>query len=373
VFLVTAGMALTSAALIARIAATPVEDRRGREGKLHTAFAGFGAIVTDPSLRVLEGLMAAQTLVAGAFNVLVVVFALELLDIGSGGLGALESAVGVGGLVGAVAAALLVGQGRISKQFAVGMVLWGVPIALMGIFPGSALALALLLLVGIGNTIVDVTDLTLLQRAVPDEVLARVFGAVNTITIASMALGSIAAPILVETIGIRAALIASGGVLPVLTALVYGRLSALDRGAIVSTGDLELLRANEIFAPLPQAMVELLAAHLAPVRSAAGEVVFRQGDHGDRYYVIVAGRAEVSIDGELTRTLEAGDGFGEIALLRDVPRTATVTAATPLDLRALERDHFITAVTGHATSADRAEAMIANRVGALRPSELEAV
>ena len=317
--------------------------------------------------------MAAQVLVAGAFNVLIVVVALDLLDIGSGGLGALESAVGIGGLAGAVAVALMVGHGRISKQFAGGMVLWGLPIALIGIFPNTGLVLVLLLLVGIGNTIVDVTDLTLLQRAVPDEVLSRVFGAANTITIAALAAGSILAPIMVDTIGIRAALIVSGLILPVLTVLLYARFAALDRGAVVPTADLELLRANEIFAPLPQATVELLASHLTPVVTAAGDVVFRQGDHGERYYLVVKGRANVSIDGELTRSLGPGEGFGEIALLRDVPRTATITAATELDLRALERDDFLTAVTGQAESRDRAEAMIASRVGALRPSELETV
>ena len=290
VFLVTAVMALVSAALIARIAATPVEERsRAREAGLRTAFTGFGTIVTDPSLRVLEGLMAAQVLVAGAFNVLIVVVALELLGIGSGGLGALESAVGIGGLVGAVVVALMVGQGRISKQFAGGMVLWGLPIALIGIFPNTTVVLVLLLLVGIGNTIVDVTDLTLLQRAVPDEVLSRVFGASNTITIAALAAGSILGPVMVATIGIRPALIVCGAVLPVLTVLLFPRFAALDRGAVVPTADLELLRANEIFAPLAQPTLELLASRLTPVQSKAGDVVFRQGDHGDRYYLISAG------------------------------------------------------------------------------------
>jgi MFS family permease len=374
VFLATAGTALVSALLVARISAEPKRERSTvREGKLKTAFAGFGTVVTDPSLRVLEGLMAAQTLVAGAFNVLVVVAALELLDVGSGGLGALNSAIGIGGLAGAVLAALLVGYGRVSKQFALGMLLWGVPIALIGVWPNSVFAFALLLLVGIGNTVVDVTDLTLLQRAVPDEVLARVFGAVNAITTGALALGSILAPLLVSGIGIRWALVVTGALLPILTALLFPRLSALDRGAIVAKSALDLLRGNDIFAPLPQATVELLAGRLTPVQAAAGEVLFRQGDQGDRYYLISEGRVDVVIDGAHTRTLGPGEGFGEIALLRDVPRTATVTTATPVTLYALERDDFLTAVTGHAESSDRAEAMIANRIGAMRASELEAV
>ncbi len=374
VFLATAGTALLSALLVARISAEPARERApAREGKLKMAFAGFGTVVTDPSLRVLEGLMFAQTLVAGAFNVLVVVAAFDLLHLGSGGLGALNSAVGIGGLAGAVAAALLVSYGRVSNQFALGMLLWGVPIALIGVWPNSALAFALLLLVGIGNTIVDVTDLTLLQRAVPDEVLARVFGAVNSITTGALALGSILAPVLISGIGVRWALVVTGALLPILTVLLFRPLSALDRGAIVAKSELDLLRANDIFAALPQAMVELLAGRLTPVQTAAGEVIFRQGDHGDRYYLVSEGRVDVTIDGEHTRTLGPGEGFGEIALLRDVPRTATVTAATPIALYALERDDFLTAVTGHAESSDRAENLIASRVGAMRASELEAV
>ncbi len=185
--------------------------------------------------------MFAQTLVAGAFNVLIVVAAFDLLHLGSGGLGALNSAVGIGGLAGAVAAALLVSYGRVSNQFALGMLLWGVPIALIGVWPNSAFAFALLLLVGIGNTIVDVTDLTLLQRAVPDDVLARVFGAVNSITTGALALGSILAPLLISGIGVRWALVVTGGLLPILTVLLFRPLAALDRGAVVAKSELDLL------------------------------------------------------------------------------------------------------------------------------------
>ena len=373
VFIATAVAALVSASLVARIKAEAEERRPMREGRLKAAFAGFGTIFSDPSLRVLEVLAAGQTLVAGAFNVLVVVTAFQLLDVGSGGLGALNSAIGVGGLAGAVVAALLVSGDRISKQFAAGMLLWGVPIALIGVWPNSGVALGLLLLVGIGNTIVDVAGLTLLQRAVPDEVLARVFGAVNSISVGTLGIGALLAPLLIDALGVRGALIVTGALLPVMTAILFRRLSALDRGAVVARSELDLLRSNPIFSPLPQAMLELLAGKLTPVEAATGDVIFRQGDHGDRYYLIADGRVTVSIDGKPMRSLERGEGFGEIALLRDVPRTATITATTVLHLYALERDDFITAVTGHGETSDRAEALIASRVGAMRASELEAV
>ena len=178
VFIATACAALVSALFVSRITARPTESRaRPEEGKLKTAFAGFSTILSNRSLRVLEGLLTAQTFVAGIFLVLVVVAALDLLDMGNGGLGALNAAVGIGGLLGAVFTALLVGLGRVSRQLVAGIFLWGIPIALIGVWPNAGVAIALMLLIGIGDTVVDVTDLTLLQRAVPDEVLARVFGA----------------------------------------------------------------------------------------------------------------------------------------------------------------------------------------------------
>jgi MFS family permease len=367
VFAVTSVTFLWSAFLIARLDVPPAEPReRPSEGKLRQAFAGFGTILTNRPLRLLEAMAAAQTLVAGAFNVLVVVSALELLDIGKGGVGALNSAVGVGGLIGALVAAVLVGRERLAGHFAFGMLLWGIPIALIGIFPDSIVALPLLLVVGIGNTIVDVAGLTLLQRAVPDNVMARVFGAVNSVTVGTLGLGAMLAPLLIELIGIRGALIATGALLPVLTALLFRGLAELDTGAIVEKEKLDLLRSHPIFAPLPEPSLETLAAKLAEVRHSAGETVFRQGDYGDRYYLIADGTVDVTVDGQRTRSLGPGEGFGEIALLRDVPRTATVTAASDVKLYALERDDFIAVVTGHADSAERADALIASRTGTLR-------
>ncbi|MGZ8686977.1 MAG: MFS transporter, partial [Gaiellaceae bacterium] len=348
VFLTTAGLALVSAVMIAGIDAQPQERRPAGERKLGAAFAGFKALFGDPGLRALETMSAGQTFVAGAFNVLIVVTAFDLLDVGAGGLGALNSAIGIGGLVGAVVAALLIRSDRVSKQFALGMLMWSVPILLIGVFPYAGVALVLLLIAGIGTTVVDAAEMTLMQRAVPDEVLARVFGAFNTITVTMLGLGSLAAPLLIEAFGLRGALIATGALLPTLTALSFRRVAALDRGAVVERTELELLRANSIFAPLPQATLELITAQLIPVQANAGDTIFRQGDHGDRYYLVADGRVEVSVDGEVTRSLERGEGFGEIALLRDVPRTATVTAATTIHLYALERDDFLTVVTGHA-------------------------
>jgi Cyclic nucleotide-binding domain/Major Facilitator Superfamily len=369
VFAATAGTFAWSALLISRIRAEGPgrPDVPEGPGLAEEALAGFRAIAAEPRLRLLVGLYSAQTLVAGALNVLIVVMALELLDLGESGVGFLNSAVGVGGLAGAALALGLVGRRRLAGGLGVGLVLWGAPIALIGVWPEPAAALLLLAVVGIGNTIVDVAGLTLLQRAVPDDVLARVFGVLESLVVGTIGLGAIAAPLLVAGLGIEGALVATGALLPVLAALGWRRLVAIDAAAPVPEERLELLRGIPIFAPLPAPAIEHLAHSLLPVRVAAGETVFRQGDPGDRFYVVAEGEVEILADGRPTARLGPGEYFGEIALLRDVPRTAGVAARSDVGLFALERDEFIAAVTGHPASAEAADAVIGTRLGQLRP------
>jgi MFS family permease len=362
-----AGIAfLLSALLVARVRVDEKPERREPAGNILSEFAaGFVTLAREPGLRVLVLLMAAQTLVAGALNVLIVVSALELLDLGEEGVGFLNSAVGIGGLIGAVISAALIGR-RLTSNFMLGILLWGVPIALMGLFPEPGLVLLFLALVGLGNTLVDVSAFTLLQRAVPDEVLARVFGAVQGLWVATIGVGAIVAPLLIAALDIRGALLVTGALLPVLATLLRRRLARLD-AAPVPTEELGLLRAIDLFAPLPPPVLETLARALVPVHVEAGREVFRQGEVGDRYYIVVSGEVEIVSDGRVVAVTGEGGYFGEIALLRDVPRTATVRAKSELELYALERDDFIGAVTGHAASADAADAVVATRLSSLRP------
>ena len=245
---------------------------------------------------------------------------------------------------------------------------WGAPIALIGVWPTPLAALVFLAAVGAANTVADASGLTLLQRAVPEEVLARVFGVLESVVLGTIALGAVLAPLLVSWLGVRGALVATGSFLPVLAALVWPRLRALDAVPPPAAAQLELLRAVPIFAPLPSTVLEQLASSLIPVRVAAGEAVFRLGDPGDRFYVIGSGRARWSSSpAEPAVRLGRGGSFGEIALLRDVPRTATTVAVVDAELYALERDEFIAAVTGHPASAEVANSVIAVRLGSLRP------
>jgi MFS family permease len=365
VFAFTAGSLLWSVACVLQLPPdrTPAADAGG-EGLLSSLLAGFRAIGSTSALRVIVGLTAVQVLVTGAFEVLLVVVALRMLHAGNAGVGWLNAAFGVGAVLGGVVAAALVGRKRLAGDFGLGVLLWGAPLAIVAAWSNLGFALVLVALVGVGNSIVDVAGTTLLQRSAEDAVLARVFGVFETLIFLGQAVGSAIAPGLVASIGVRPTLVVAGLVLPVIVLAWWGRLRAIDAAGRVATEPLELLRAIPIFAPLPPPVIERLAATAALVDVPAGGVVFSRGDEGDRFYVIESGRATVEVGEGETRELGPGDFFGEIALLRDVPRTATVRARQELRLYALERDDFIAAVTGHAPSRDAADRVVAARLPA---------
>jgi MFS family permease len=363
VFFVMAACFLWSASFVVRIEGPRPEPKsRERGGGVDQALAGFRAIRAEPRLRLLIGLYGAQAVVAGALSVLVVVTAIDLLDLGNAGVGLLESASGIGSIVGAAVVLVLVGRRRLAGDLGMGIVLWGAPLVLLGIWPGTAVAVVAMLAVGLGNTLVDVAAVTLLQRIAPPSLAARVFGVLESMLVGAIGIGSLLAPLLVELAGIRIALVATGALLPALAAICRRPLRAIDEGARVPEEQVAALRPIPIFAPLPLQTLELLATRLHEVAVPAGTAVFERGDDGDRFYVVRDGEVEVVLDDE--RKVEgAGSYFGEIALLRDRPRTATVRARADTRLWALERDDFLGAVSGHAGSSDAASEVVGARLG----------
>ena len=366
-FAAAAGLLVWSAALIGavdepakRTDAEDDEDAAAAGGFLRETSEGFRAIVADRRLTVLTGLFAAQTFVDGALGVLVVVLALETLDLGASGVGYLNSVLGVGGIVGGIAAAALVARARLGTDFGAGIILWGVPLILIGIWPEPLVALFALTLVGVGNTIVDVSGDTLLQRAVPDEVLARAFAAMESVTLVAVALGSVAAPVLIDVAGDRWALVVFGAVLPVLAVLSWRSLSKMDR--VGPAPEVELLRSLPLFAPLSPPTLEYLAGRLARRRFGAGKTILTRGERGDAFFVIAEGTVEVAPAEGSARQLGPGDHFGEIALLRDVPRTATIVATTDVELLELPGEEFVAAVSGNADVLRAADAVVASRL-----------
>jgi MFS family permease len=367
VFVVSGALFLWAALLVFRIRREAEAPARLQGRVRADLLAGARTIVEEGRLRLLVGLYTAQTFVAGAVNALTVIAALELLQMGESGVGFLNAAVGVGGIVGGAAALLLLGRRRVAAGFGLGALLWGVPVVLVGVWPEAVVALILFGILGIGNTVVDVAAITLLQRGVRDEVLARVFGVLEGLLVAGLALGSAAAPLLTGGLGVRGALIATGAVLPVLVALSWRRLASIDVAPEAAPGALELLRGVPMLAPLPAATFGELASRLTTVTVESEDVLFRRGDPGDLFYVVERGEVEIDVEGKPPVRAGPGDYFGELALLRDFPRTGTATARTSASLFALDGPTFVAAVTGHPGSAKAAAAVISSRLGSLRP------
>jgi MFS family permease len=330
---------------------------------LSEAFAGFTTIGRHRALRVMLVLLTAQTALAGAVQVFIVVSAIEVLDLGEGGVGYLNSAIGVGAFIGAIGALSLAGARRLSTPFMVGIVLMGLPLVAIGLWPNVVVAVIVLALLGVGSSLVDVSGLTLVQRSVPDDVMARVFGVIQMLWLASLGIGAALVPVLIAWLGVEGALIAAGAFLPALVLLLGRSVAQIDAHAPApEPEELRILTSVPIFAPLPGGSLEHLAGRLIPIRRDPGTMIVREGDAGDRFYILAEGEVDVSQEGRHVSTLDAGGYFGEIALLRDLPRTATVTARTPVVLYALEREDFLAAVTGHAPSEEAAESVISARL-----------
>ena len=372
--LASTGAVFTATAVLVAISAFFVvlirvehEERPRRELAASTIaaerLAGFTVLGQHPSLRVMLLLLTAQTTLFGALQVFIVVMALDLLALGDGGVGYLNAAIGIGAFIGAVGALSLTGVRRLSPAFLIGLVVTGLPLVAVGWWNELAVATAALLIIGIGNSFVDVAGLTLVQRTVPDDVLARVFGVIQMLWMASMGIGAALAPALINWIGIENALIAAGVFLPALVAVSASTVARIDAQAAPPEADeLRLLVSVPIFTPLPGGSLEHLAGRLVPLRVDAGTVVVREGDVGDRFYIVTEGELEVTQDGVKIAELEPGGYFGEIALLRDTNRTATVTARSDAVLYALDREEFLAAVTGHPQSSEAAESVMSARL-----------
>ncbi len=336
-------------------------DAAASPAKKESMFAGLGAgyleIARNRDIRLLVGLYCAQTIVAGASVVFGVAIALDLLHTGNSGVGVINSAVGVGGLVGGFIALLLAQRGKLARDFGLGVALWAAPLLLIAAWPSLGTALVAMALIGVANSVVDVNAFTILQRLVPDAVMGRVFGALESSVIGGMAVGALLMPLLIHTVGLRTGLVVIGAVVTAIAMLGLAGLHRIDKISLAPAG-LDLICGVPMLGMLPEQIAERLARLSKVVAIPSGERVFAEGDAGDRFYIIESGTMEVTIRSEFVRTLTAGDSFGEIALLREIPRTATITATDDVVLRAIERDQFLAAVTGHGGANDEAEQVV---------------
>lgn len=332
-------------------------------GPMAAVIAGVRAIAADRSMALLTALTTLQTFVRGALTVFSVAIAIELLHSGNAGVGILTAAIGAGAIAGSVSAARLVGRGSLARWFGVGVALWGAPLIVIGLITHLGPVIAMLAIIGLGNALVDVGVFTLLARLAGDAVLARAFAAFEGIITLGVAAGAMITPALIGALGIRTALVVVGAAAPAAVLASWAGLRRIDRRVRVRDATITLLRRVPMLRVLPQATIEQLAARTVRVELPEGASVFEQGDEGRRFYVIEAGRAMVLQDDRTIRSLEPGDGFGEIALIRDCARTASVRAATPLTLLALERTPFVAAMTGYTPSAEIVDEVVAQYLG----------
>jgi MFS family permease len=356
-----AGIAVPTKVQPAEPGSGGAEDEPVKEGLLAEVSGGFRSIYADKDLLVVAWLVSAQTIVAGASAVFLVVMAVDVLGTGAHGVGYLDSVLGVGAVAGGFLAIARAGRRRVAQDFNVGVLLWALPLLLVTIWPSPVTVFASVALLGIANPLVDVNFDTIVQRLTPDAVLGRVFGSLEACLIATMALGSFVMPLLLHVWSLRTALAVVGLGVTAMTLPFLPRMRRLDTRLTAPAG-LELLRRIPMFVPLTPATVEGLARKLVTVSFAAGEMVLQQGEESDRFFVIESGLVEVSRSGAVLRREGPGDFFGEIGLLRDVPRTATITATEDTVLLTLGREDFLAAVTGQREATLAADDIVSRRL-----------
>jgi MFS family permease len=341
------GLLLASALLVTRLEPHPPSARIGGH-PFHEAAAGFRAVAREPDQRLVVGLLVGQSFVRGAVDVLVVVVVLDLFGLPSSAVGFLASAVGAGGLLGSLWGLRLVGRPRLAAALALGLLVYGLGIAALSLAVVAAMAFAILVGAGSGYALADMSGRTLLQRIVPDAILARVFGVLEGLHQVGVAAGSAVAPLLIAVFGIRGGSLVAGLLLPTATLILQGRIRGLDdRATPIPERELRALRSVDAFALLPAPELEGLAARLTERTATPGAAIVRQGATAKHFYVIEEGEVEVVRDGRIVGALGPGDHFGEVALLRHVPRTETVVAKTAATLLVLAREDYLEELTRH--------------------------
>ncbi len=328
--------------------------------------AGVRTVASDAGLRLLFVGIGGQTLVRGLLNVLLVIASIEFLGMGDGGVGTLNAAIGLGGLIGALIATVLAGSRRLGPPFIVSLAAWGAPIAVVGLVVSPAVAIVAMGAVGLANAVLDVAAFTLLQRLSPNQSRVAVLGLVELVANGAIALGGIVAPVLVEAVGIQTALVVTGAILPVVAVVSGLFVRRLDKGGVADPARVALLRADPLFCPLSLATIEHLAGALRPFDAPDGTILIQEGDRGDEYFLLDDGGVDVIQAGQVVATKGRGEGVGEVAMLRDVPRTATIRAIGEVRGFRLGRSDFLEAVTGHPLGRAAADERVAAHLAADR-------
>jgi MFS family permease len=321
---------------------------------------GFRTVWREPRPRMVLGFIGAGWFTLGVVETTMVYLAFRVLGTGEAGVGFLNAALGSGALVGASAAVVVATRRRTFPAFRAGIMLEGLPLIALAASP--LLAVPVLAAVGAGNQITDATGTIMLQRLIPDRKLSRVLGVLESVFTAPEGVGGFAGALLISSFGLGWTLLGIGLFTPTIGFLARRRIAALDVGMRLPEHEIALLKRTPVFGPLPPTVLERLAGNAVPLDVDTGTVIIRQGDRGDRFYVLEHGEVEVVKDGRSVGRLVDGDSVGEIALLRDVPRTATVTSTRRSRLLVIERQDFLLALSGHPDAGRAAHAMAEERL-----------
>ena len=327
---------------------------------LGTPLAGVFHVARRPGAGGVLAAAAGQFFMVGAFDIILVVIASEHAELGKSGAGILGACFGAGAFLSMTVAGFVAGRARLAPLILALLVLMAVVCAFFGAEVGVVTAVIALPILGASRSLIDLMSRVLLQRSAPPSQLADVFGALESASGAGLLLGSLFAQILISVWGTSAALFGIGGLFGLLTVVLIGPLRTVDNGADVPVVVMSLLQRMPVFAPLPPMALEAVARSVVEVTVAAGEEVIRQGEPGDRFYAVADGSFDVVRSGELLGTVERGGGFGEIALLANVPRTATVTATRTGRLLAIESAPFLLAVTGYEPARQAARRILSD-------------
>ena len=331
-------------------AAQAAAEEAAPPGKFHEPKTSVGSVLRDRDVLAPLVLVLAVNLVFGGASVGLVLFSTERLDAGGAGAGLLQAALGVGSIVGVVAAERMVRHDRSIRALAAGVLVAGLPLAALGLTTSLTIATVLMVVSGVGSIITEVVSLTLLQRSVPRAALARVFGVLDALVVGSILVGSTLALPLTDLIGLRGSLLAVGAVLPAAAVLGAMRLVALSRRADAQRGRLadrvELMSGLRWLAGVPEPTIEALAAASVVERRGPGEQVIGEGDPPVDLYAIISGRVEVTRRGrDAVVTLGTGEEFGEVGLLRGAARNATVSTVEPTVVLRIPGRAFLDAVS----------------------------
>jgi predicted MFS family arabinose efflux permease len=339
--------AMAAAAVLCLGLRLPAASGGDDEGAVHEALEGLRTVRRDRPVLALLTLVGLAFVVTGSLDILCASYSDVVLGTGNGAAGLLVGCDGLGGLLGAAAAAGLATRARLASPITLTLVFTGLP--LMGVATVQSLgpAVGLLVLSGVGIGAAQVGARTLLQRGTDDRVLARVFAVQEGVMLLGLAVGAVVAPLLIHGFGSGAAFAVLGAGLLVLALVALGPMRALDRRAVLRPDVVAALRGVAFLGAMSLPALERLSHAAEWIDVPADRAVVVQGDPGDAFYVVGSGSLSVDVDGvRRPHTLVAGQGFGEIALLHDLRRTATVTALEPCRLLRVEREDFLAAVTG---------------------------